>query len=90
MHTLVEKNMKMYLKYIYFVLSILQIHLHIYMLNKNALQLYFWYTILVYFKSAKLEQLVLCLMQINCVEVQLYLIVLKWEWNYCKYTPGTL
>ncbi len=42
----------MYLKYIYFMLSILQIHLHIYV-NKNTLQLYFWYTklytILVYY-----------------------------------------
>ncbi len=37
MHTLSSKNTKMYLKYIYFVLSILQIHLHIYVLNKNTL-----------------------------------------------------
>ncbi len=49
----------MYLKYIYFILSILQIYLHIYvgLLHKNILQLYFWYTKLVYLKSAKLEQL---------------------------------
>ncbi len=39
------------------MLSILQIHLHMYVLNKNTLQLYFWYTTLV--KSAKLEQLIL-------------------------------
>ncbi len=61
----------MYLKYIYVVLSILQIPLHINVLNKNTLQLYFWYTKLVYLKSAKLEQLILCLMQFNCVEIQL-------------------
>ncbi len=47
----------MYLKYIYFMLSILQIHLYIYVLNKNTLQLYCWilnwYTLslLVYLKS---------------------------------------
>ncbi len=35
MGALWEKNTKMYLKYIYFVLSILQIHLHIYVHNKN-------------------------------------------------------
>ncbi len=37
---------KMYLKYIYSMLSILQIHLHIYvhLCNKNTLQLYFCYT----------------------------------------------
>ncbi len=49
----------MYLKYIYFMPSILQIHLHSYELYKNTLQLYFWYTKLVYIKSAKLEQLIL-------------------------------
>ncbi len=38
-----NKYTKMYLKYIYFMLSILQIHVHtcIYVLNKNTLQLYF-------------------------------------------------
>ncbi len=36
-----NKYTKMYLKYIYFMLSILQIHLHIYVLIKNTLQLYF-------------------------------------------------
>ncbi len=41
----------MYLKYIYFVLSMLQIHLHIYVHNKNTLQLYFWYTKLQYLKK---------------------------------------
>ncbi len=51
----------MYLKYIYFMLSILQIHLHIYVLNKNTLQLFF-YTNLAYLKSAKVEQLILYLM----------------------------
>ncbi len=61
----------MLLKYIYFMLSILQIHLHIYVRNKNTLQLYCWYTKLVYLKSAKLEQLILCLMHFNCVEVVL-------------------
>ncbi len=40
MHPLVKnKYTKMYLKYIYFTLSILQIHM--YVLNKNTLQLYF-------------------------------------------------
>ncbi len=55
----------------------------------------FKYTKLVSLKSAKLEQLMLCLMQFNCGEVVLksnyiyiYLIVLKW--NYCKYASGTL
>ncbi len=51
-----EKYTKMYLKYINFVLSMLQIHLHIYVLNKNTMQLYFWHK-LVYLKSAKLKQL---------------------------------
>ncbi len=45
-----ERNTKMYLKYIYFVLSILHIHLHIYVLYKNTLP-----TKLVYLKS-KLEK----------------------------------
>ncbi len=62
---------KMYLKYIYFMLSTLQMHLHIYVLNKNTLQLYFWYTKLVYLKFAKLEKLILYLMHFNCVEVVL-------------------
>ncbi len=56
----------MYLKYIYFMLSI-----HIYLLNKISLQLYFYYTKLVYLKSAKLEQLILCLINFNCAEVVL-------------------
>ncbi len=42
-----------------------------YVLNKNTLQLYFLYTKLVYFKSAKLEQLILYLMHFNCAEVVL-------------------
>jgi len=46
-----NKYTKMYLKYIHFMPSILQIHLHI-----NTQQLYFWYTKL---KSAKLEQVIL-------------------------------
>ncbi len=58
----------MYLKYIYFMLSILQIYWHIYVLDKNTLKLYFWYTKLLYLKSAKLEQLIL---HFNCVEVVL-------------------
>ncbi len=61
----------MYLKYIYFMLSILRTHLHIYVLNKNTLQLYFWYNKLVYLKAAKLEQLIVCLMHFNCAEVVL-------------------
>ncbi len=61
----------MNLKYIYFVLSILQIHLHIYVLNKSTLQLFFWYTKLVYLKSVKLEQLILYLMHFNYAEVVL-------------------
>ncbi len=40
----------------------------IYVLLKNALQLYFWCTKLVYLKSAKLEQLMLYLMHFNCAE----------------------
>ncbi len=65
-----NKYTKMYLKYVYFMLSILQIHLNIYVLN-NTLQMYFWYTKLVYIKSAKLEQLILCLMYFYCAEVVL-------------------
>ncbi len=61
----------MYWKYIYFMPSTLQMNWHIYVLNKNTLQLYFWYTKLVYLKSAKLEQLILYLMHFNCVKVVL-------------------
>ncbi len=63
-----EKNKytEMYFKYIYFMLSILQTHLHISVLNKNTLQLYFWYT-----KLVKLEQLILYVTHFNCAEVQL-------------------
>ncbi len=40
--TLVKnKYTKMYFKYIYFMLSTLQKHLHIYALNQNTLQNYF-------------------------------------------------
>ncbi len=61
----------MYLKYIYLMLSILQINLHIFVPNKNTLQLYVWYTkiIVLYLKFAK--QLILCVMHIYCVEVVL-------------------
>ncbi len=71
--TLVKnKYTKIDLKYIYFMPSILQkIHLHIYALNKNTLQLYFYYTKWVYLKSSKLEQLILNLMHFNSVEVVL-------------------
>ncbi len=79
-YTLVKnKYTKMYLKFIYFMLRLLQIHLHIYVRNKNTLQLYFWYTNRVYLKSAELEQLILCLKDWLCgssVEVQL-----KIYWN---------
>ncbi len=65
----------MYLKYIYFMPSILQIHLYIYVLNKNILQLYYKYTKLVWLKSAKLEQLILYLKALklcrSSAEVQL-------------------
>ncbi len=63
-----NKYTKMYLKYIYFMISIQQIHLHMYVLQ-NTQQLYFYYTNLVYSGSAKLEQLILCLMHCNCAEV---------------------
>ncbi len=63
-----NKYIKMYLKYIYFML-ILQIHLQINVLNTNTLQLHF--TKLVFLKSAKLEQLILYLMHFNCAKVQL-------------------
>ncbi len=60
-----------------------------YVLKKNTLQLYFWYTKLVYIKSDKLEQLILYLMRFNCAEVvlksnkiytEVYLLVLKWNY----------
>ncbi len=57
----------MYLKNLYFM----QTHLHIYVLNKNTLQLYFWYVKPVYLKSAKLEQTILYLTQFNCAKVVL-------------------
>ncbi len=57
----------MYLTYIYFMLSKLQIHFHIYVLNKMSCNCTF--TKLVYLKSAKLEQLIVCLMHFNCAEV---------------------
>ncbi len=69
--SIVKKNTKVYLKYIYFVQSVLQMQLCIYVLNKNTLQLYFLYTKLSYIKFAKLEQLILCLMHFNCAEVVL-------------------
>ncbi len=65
-----NKYTKMYLKYIYFMLSIQQMHLHMYVLQ-NTQQLYFYYTNLVYSGSVKLEQLMLCLMFFNCAEVVL-------------------
>ncbi len=72
MYTLVKnKYTKMYWKYIYFMLSTLQINVHIYVLNTNNLLLYFLYTKLVYLNSDKLEQLILYLMHFNCVEVVL-------------------
>ncbi len=40
-------------------------------LNENNLQLYFWYSKLVYLKSAKLEQQILYLMYFNCADVVL-------------------
>ncbi len=45
------------------------VHLHMYVLNKNTLVSCTFSTKL--FKSAKLEQLILYLMQFNCVEVVL-------------------
>ncbi len=36
-----NKYTKLYLKYVYVMLSIQQIHLRIYVLNENTLQLYF-------------------------------------------------
>ncbi len=54
-HSLV-KNTKMFLKYIYLILSILQINVHIYLqyLIKNTLNLYFSYNKLLYVESDKL------------------------------------
>ncbi len=86
----------MYLKYIYFMLSMLQIHFYIYVLNKMSWNCTF---------SALNSILNVCYIRTtnfvlntlefygSSAEVQLkiylvYLIVLKW--NYCKYTPGTL
>ncbi len=46
-------------------------HLHIYILHLNTLQLYFWDTKLVYLNSAKSEQLILYLMHFNFAEVVL-------------------
>ncbi len=63
-----KKYTKMYLKYIYFMMGIQQIHLHRNVLQKTQ-QLYFYYTNLVYSGSVKLEQLMLCLMHFNCAEV---------------------
>jgi len=40
---------KIYLKYIYFMLNILQIHLHIYVHNISTLQLHCWCTKFIYF-----------------------------------------
>ncbi len=40
------------------LIKLIQLHLHIYsMCLKNILELYFWYTKLLYLKSAKLVQL---------------------------------
>ncbi len=41
-----KQNNTIYLQLMFLVLSILKIHLHIYVLYKNTLQLYFWYIIL--------------------------------------------
>ncbi len=59
----------MYLKYIYFTLSIQKIYLHIYVLNKNTL--HFTFSILNWLNSVKLEQLILHLMHFNCAEAVL-------------------
>ncbi len=40
-----NKYTKMYLKYLFYA-KYTTVHLHIYVLNKNTLQLYFWYSIL--------------------------------------------
>ncbi len=42
---------------------------YIFVRYENTLQFYFWYTKLVYLKSAKLEQLILYLMHFNLPEV---------------------
>ncbi len=47
----------MNLKLIYFKLNILPIHLHIYVLKKENLQLDFWYTTLEYLNYAKIANL---------------------------------
>ncbi len=59
------------MKYIYLMLIIL--HIHIRVLYRNTLQLYFWHTNLVqaYLMPAKLEQLILYLIHFNCAEVGL-------------------
>ncbi len=88
----------MYSKYIYFMLSILQILSPIYVCIKNMLPLYIWYSNLEYLKSAKL---ILCLINITVIvrkycsaEVKIFrkiygsLIALKR--NCFKYTSGTL
>jgi len=53
--------------------SIQQILLYIYVLNINILQLYFWYTKLVYLKSVKLILYFMYMKQLsrNSAEVQL-------------------
>jgi len=53
--------------------SIQQILLYIYVLNINILQLYFWYTKLVYLKSAKVILYFMYMKQLsrNSAEVQL-------------------
>ncbi len=73
-----NKYTKKYLKYIYFMLRLLQIHLYIYILNKNTLQLYFQYAKLVFLKFAKLEQLILCLMHFNSAKVEVQLKKYMW------------
>ncbi len=70
----------MYLKYIYFMPSILQIHLHMYVLNKNTLQKYPYLIIyLMHFNYAEVVQLKTCCIS-DCML----------KWNYYKYTPGAL
>ncbi len=79
-------------KYIYVILSVLQIHLHMYLIKipcNCAFGILNWFT--------WREQLIMYLMHFNCSEVVLkcnyrhtegYLIVLKW--NYCKCTLNIL
>ncbi len=50
-----DKYTKMYLKSIYVMLSILQIHLHIFVVISNTLQLCLLYTKLAHLNSAKLD-----------------------------------